>query len=449
MSRPFGSTASGQPSRRDFIRASSVLVAGSTVTGTLGAERAVHSSGSDRIRIGLIGCGARGTTAALQALSTSSGPVQLVALADVFADKIQSAYRRLKSTHAYQLDVPPERRFVGLDSYRQLLQTDVDVVLLTTPPGFRPLHFEAAVAANKHVYLEPPVAVDAPGARRVLAATSEARLRGLAVVAGLQRRHEAAYQETIAQVQRGQIGQPLTMRVYWNGNGVPARPRLPRQSELEYQLRNWYFFTWLSGDHIVEQHVHNLDVGNWLLHDVPQEANGLGGREVRRRAADQGRDFGQIFDHFSCEFVYRSGARMFSQCRQMRDCWNVVGEHVQGSGGRADISGGKIYDPHGELIWQTRAPRAGQQQSQQDLFAALRSGYALNEGESAALATLTAIMGRQAAYSGQCVTWDEVLASDFSWAHTDALVSLGDPAPVQPDQYGDYPVPVPGQSKLV
>ncbi len=449
MPRPFGSSASGQPSRRDFIRASSVLVAGSTVTGTLGAERAVHSSGSDRLRIGLVGCGARGTTAALQALTTTSGPVQLVALADVFADKIQSAYRRLKSTHPLQLDVPPERRFVGLDSYRHLLQTDVDVVLLATPPGFRPLHFEAAVAANKHVFLEPPVAVDAPGVRRVLAAASEARLRGLAVVAGLQRRHEAAYQETIAQVQRGQIGQPLSLRMYWNGNGVPAKPRLPKQSELEYQLRNWYFFTWLSGDHIVEQHVHNLDVGNWLLHEVPLEANGQGGREVRRRSGEQGCDFGQIFDHFSCEFVYRSGARMFSQCRQMRDCWNAVGEHVQGSGGRADVSGGKIYDANGELVWQTRASRAGHQQSQQDLFAAVRSGYAPNEGECAALATLTAIMGRQAAYSGKCVTWEEVLASEFSWANTDALVTLADPAPVQPDRHGDYPVAVPGQSPAI
>ena len=182
------------------------------------------------------------------------------------------------------------------------------------------------------------------------------------MVSGLQRRHEVAYQETIAQVQRGQIGEPLTLRVYWNGGGVPAKPRLPQQTELEYQLRNWYFFTWLSGDHIVEQHVHNLDVGNWLLDEVPLEVNGQGGREVRRRSGEQGRDFGQIYDHFFCEFVYRSGTRMFSQCRQIRDCWNVVGEHVQGSRGRADISGGKIYDAGGELIWQTHASRAGQQQ---------------------------------------------------------------------------------------
>jgi predicted dehydrogenase len=385
----------------------------------------------------------------MQALSTTSGPVELVALADVFADKIQSAYRRLKSTHARQLDLPPERRFVGLDGYRHLLQTNVDVVLLATPPGFRPLHFEAAVAANKHVFLEQPVAVDAPGVRRVLAAANEARLRGLAVVSGLQRRHEAAYQETIAQVHRGQIGQPLTLRVYWNGNGAPAKPRLPRQTELEYQLRNWYFFTWLSGDHIVEQHANNLDVGNWLMGEVPLEANAQGGREIRRRSGEHGGDFGQIFDHFFCEFVYRSGTRMFSQCRQIPDCWNVVGEHVQGGSGRADISGGKIYSAGGELIWQTRASRAGQQQTQQDLLAALRSGCIPNEGDYAALATLTAIMGRQAAYSGKCVTWDEVFASDASWASPDLLMSLEDRAPTQPDARGDYPLARPGQSPPV
>ena len=198
-----------------------------------------------------------------------------------------------------KLDVPPERRFVGLDSYRHLLQTDVDVVLLATPPGFRPLHFEAAVAAKKHVFLE-----TAGGGRRARSAACARCGERSQVRAdwpscpGCSGDTRPAYQETIAQVQRGQIGQPLTLRVYWNGNGVPAKPRLPRQTELEYQLRNWYFFTWLSGDHIVEQHVHNLDVGNWLMGEVPLEANGQGGREVRRRSGEQGRDFGQIYRPF-------------------------------------------------------------------------------------------------------------------------------------------------------
>ncbi len=431
--------ATSHPSRRDFIRTSSFLVASG-----LGIARAAHAHGTDMLRVGLVGCGSRGTGAAIQMLNTTSGPVRLVALADVFGDRLQGAYRQIRSRHPDKLDLPPERRLVGLDACQRLLETDVDLVILATPPGFRPQQFQAAVAAGKHVFLEKPVAVDVPGVRRVLEASVEAERRNLAVAVGLQRRHERAYRETIAELQGGRIGDLITLRVYWNGGGVETRPRQAHQSELEYQLRNWYYFTWLSGDHIVEQHVQNLDVANWALGEFPQEVNAQGGREVRKRQGDTGRDYGQIFDHFFCEYTYPSGARLFSQSRHIRHCWNCVSEHADATRGSADISGGKIYNRAGQLIWRTTAPRGGHQQEQQDLIADLRRGCIPREGEYGAKSTLTAILGRLAAYSGQTIRWDEALASNRALANTDALTSLADPAPTLPDEHGDYPVAAPG-----
>ena len=411
--------------------------------------RAVHAGGSDLVRIGLIGCGRRGKAAAAEALNTTSGQVKLVAMSDVFEDKIQAAYRQLKSRHADNLDVPPERRFVGLEGYRGVLASDADLVILATPPGFRPMHFEAAVEAGKHVFVEKPVAVDAPGVRRMLKANNTAKQKGLAVAVGLQHRHEAAYRETIARLQSGAIGNLITLRVYWNGQGVYSQPRRPGQTELEYQLRNWYYFNWLSGDHIVEQHIQNLDVANWLMNSYPAEINAQGGREVRRRCSDTDHDFGQIFDHFFCEYTYPNGTKLFSQCRHIRNCWNNVSEHVHGTRGRADISGGKIYNASGERVWQTKARRDGHQQEQHDLIAQLRSGHCPNEGDYGAFSTLTAILGRMAAYSGQTIRWDDALAADASLANVDQLTSLHDIAPVQPDTHGDYPVPMPGVTPAI
>ncbi len=213
---------------------------------------------------------------------------------------------------------------------------------------------------------------------------------------------------------------------------------------MEYQLRNWYYFNWLSGDHIVEQHIHNLDVGNWLMNACPSEVNAQGGREVRKRRCETGTDFGQIFDHFFCEYTYPNGTKMFSQCRHMRNCWNNVSEHVHGTKGYADISGGKIYDAAGELIWQTKAARGGHQQEHHDLFADLWAGRRPNEGDYGAQSTMTAILGRMAAYSGQVMRWEEALDSASALADVDGLIALDDTAPVLPDASGDYPVPAPG-----
>ncbi|HPM81321.1 MAG TPA: Gfo/Idh/MocA family oxidoreductase [Candidatus Anammoximicrobium sp.] len=449
--------AASGPSRRDFIKASSLLVAGRAVSGGLNVARAAHAYGSDEIRIGLIGCGGRGTGAAQQALNTvtksgiaPSGPVRLVAMADVFPDKVQSAYRSIKSQQGDLVDVPPDRQFSGLDAYQRVLECELDLVILATPPGFRPLHFEAAVAAGKHVFVEKPVATDPPGVRRVLAANEEAKRRNLLVAVGLQRRHERKYQETIQRLWDGAIGDVVCLRVYWNGGGLWVRPRREDQTELEYQLRNWYYFNWIGGDHIVEQHIHNLDVGNWLMKDHPVECNGMGGRQVRT-----GGEHGEIFDHHCCEFAYANGVRMFSQCRHIRGCWNAVAEHAHGTKGSADISGAKIYSAGGALVWSGKGGGGGHQEEHCDLFAALRQGEIYNEAEAGAQSTMTAIMGRLATYSGQVVKWDEALNSNVALADFDNLRTLQDEAPVKPHPNGGYvteelyEIAVPGATRVI
>jgi myo-inositol 2-dehydrogenase / D-chiro-inositol 1-dehydrogenase len=455
MANP-SSTDQNSTSRRSFLRASSLLMAGGAVAGGLSLSRSAHAFGGDEIKIGLIGCGSRGAGAVVQALNTAmksdldtNGSVKLTAMGDVFGDRLQSAYRSIRSKHAERVDVPGHRRFVGLDAYRQVLECDIDMVLLAAPPGFRPLHFEAAVEAGKHVFMEKPLGTDAPGLRRLLAASDEAKRKGLMVAVGLQRHHEPKYQETIARLQDGAIGDILFIRVYWNGSGAWVRPRQEGQTELEYQLRNWYYFNWLSGDHLCEQHIHNLDVSNWLMGGPPSQCNGQGGRQVRT-----GAEYGQIFDHHFLEYTYPNGTKMFSQCRHIRGCWNRVSEHAHGTQGHADISNAKIYGRDGEMIFRSNAGGDGHQREQDDLFQALRRGDIYNEAESAAASTMTAIMGRMATYSGQTVTWDQAIGSELSLAHMDTLQSLDDPAPLQPLPQAaiteeSYPIAQPGKTNVL
>ncbi len=295
-------------------------------------QRAAKPFGSETIRLGLIGCGERGAGAVAQAMNTE-GPTKLVAVADVFESRVQNCLRNLKRDYSDKLDVPESRQHVGLRAFQNVLDADIDLVILATPPGFRPLHFEAAVAANKHVFMEKPVATDAVGVRRVLAAGKKAAANQLAVAVGLQRHHERNYMETIQRIHDGAIGDIIALRVYWNSDGVWTRNREPEQTELEYQLNNWYYFNWLCGDHIVEQHIHNLDVGNWVKKGYPVAAEGIGGRQVRK-----GRDHGQIFDHHNVEFTYADGCKMFSQCRHIPGADAHVAEYAHGSHGFADIS---------------------------------------------------------------------------------------------------------------
>ena len=445
MTRNRPESQQDQASRRKFIRDSSLLVAGGTVAGsTLTLARSVHAAGSDIIKLGLVGCGGRGTGAANQALNTRKGEVKLISLGDVFPNKVQAAYRGLKGARKGQVDVSKDRMFSGLDAYQKVLDSGIDMVILATPPGFRPQHFEAAVEKGIHIFMEKPLATDAYGVRRILEANEKALKKKIAVAVGLQRHHEELYRETIAKLQDGAIGRIDLIRVYWNGQGVWTRPRQPDQTELAYQLNNWYYFNWICGDHIVEQHIHNLDVANWLKGAYPVVANGMGGRQVRTE-----KEHGQIFDHHFVEFTYEDGTKLFSQCRHIRGCWQSVSEHCQGTKGYADISGGKIYDTNGKLIWRSRGSRGGHQQEHHDLFASLRAGEIPNEAEYGAKSTMTSILGRMATYSGKQISWKDAIEHGRRLADTDKLTSFHSEAPVKPNSDGTYPIPVPGITEVL
>ena len=434
--------------RRDFVRGSAIAaagVAGATLASTtLPVARAANAYGSDTIKIGLVGCGGRGRGATIQALNTTGGGVELVAMADVFERNLQTTLKTISGEHSDKVNVA-DNRFIGPEAYKQVLETDCDFVILATPPGFRPLHFENAVKAGKHVFMEKPVAADAPGVRRVIEANKIAKEKGLGVQVGLQRRHEFKYKETMDKLKGGAIGDINFCRAYWNGGGVWIRPRTEGMTELEYQMLNWYYFNWLSGDHITEQHIHNLDVINWLADDYPVEAQGVGGRQVRT-----GANTGQIYDHHMIEYTYKSGMKMLSECRHIRNCWNSVSEHAHGSGGYCDISGAKIFDKDGKLTWKSEAKEAkgkGWQQEHYDFFEALRKGDVPNEAEYGAYSTMTSILGRMASYSGKVVKWDDALKNGKALADYDAIRSFDDVAPVQPDDEGNYEVPMPGSYK--
>ncbi|MEM7456540.1 MAG: Gfo/Idh/MocA family oxidoreductase [Planctomycetota bacterium] len=435
--------------RRNFLKTGSAVaaagaVAGSLATPDLSIARSAYAGGSETVKIGLIGCGGRGTGAAEQAMNTTSSNVELTCMADVFEDRLRGSHNRNSNMESIggKVRVNDDAMHIGYDAYKRVLDSDVDLVILTTPPGFRPLHFEAAIDAGKHVFMEKPVAVDAPGVRRVLKTGELAREKNLAVAVGLQRRHEPWYRDTIQQLKDGIIGDLLVSRVYWNGDGVWMKNRQEGWTELEYQMRNWYYFNWICGDHIVEQHIHNLDVINWLMDDYPSVAQGQGGRQVRT-----GPDSGQIFDHHIVEYTYPNGHRMISQCRHQPSTWRSVSEHVHGSKGYASISSGRIYDLNGNEIYKAerdrRAP-GGHQQEHHDLFADLANGIIPNEAEYGAKSTMTSIFGRLATYTGMELKWEDAINSDVSLCDVDVLTGMDNTPPLEPDENGKYWVPTPG-----
>ncbi|MGH7139658.1 MAG: Gfo/Idh/MocA family protein, partial [Pirellulales bacterium] len=321
---------------------------------------------------------------------------------DAFEDRLNGSLNNIQKEGNFsaKIDVPKDRQFVGFDAYKKVLEAGVDLVILATPPGFRPIHFAAAVDAGKHIFMEKPVAVDAPGVRAVLDAAKKAKDKGLGVGVGLQRRHQKSYLETIKRLQDGAIGKIVTMRAYWNGAGVWVNPRKPGQSDMEYQMRNWYYFNWLCGDHIVEQHIHNLDVINWLKNAYPVRGQGMGGRQVRT-----GPDYGEIYDHHAVEFEYADGSRMFSYCRHIPNCWDSVSEHAQGTKGVADISGHRLETMDGEKWRYTGENKNPYVVEHHDLIASILSGNPYNEAEYGALSTMTAIFGRMCTYSGKMISW--------------------------------------------
>ncbi len=436
-------------SRREWVRQTGGAAGAVGVTASL--AQGVFAAGDETLKVALIGCGGRGTGAAMQALSTK-GPVQLWAMADLFEDQLEKSrqgllyglparYDREKSSgFRDRMNVPPERRFIGFDAYKHAIDSGVDVVILTSFPHFRPEHFEYAVQKGKHVFMEKPLAVDAPGVRRILAANELAKKKNLKVGVGLQRHHDQVYLETMKRLRDGVIGRPRLLRCYWNGShGAVLKPREPGMTEMVYQLRNKYLFTWLDGDHIVEQHIHNIDVCNWVMQAHPIEANGMGGRQYRN-----GREHGEIFDHHFVEFTYPDGTKMYSQCRQIPNCWNSVSEHVLGEKGEAQINRGIIETTSGR--WRFRGRRRNPYQVEHDvLFEAIRQDKPHNEADYGAYSTMTAIMGRMATYSGKVVTWDQAFASNLRLA-PDRYAFDATP-PVLPDENGVYPCAIPGVTR--
>jgi myo-inositol 2-dehydrogenase / D-chiro-inositol 1-dehydrogenase len=426
-------------SRREFLKKTGRVAAASALAGLM--VPAVHAAGSDTIKIALIGCGGRGTGAAMNALSTKAN-LKLVAMADAFKDRLDASLDAIQKQFRDRVDVPEDRRFIGLEAHQKAIQSDVDMVLLCSPPGFRPMQFEAAVKAGKHVFMEKPVATDAPGFRRVVAANKVAKQKKLAVAVGHHLRHEQKNREAVQRIHDGAIGKLSFLRAHWGSGGVWVRPRQPGQSEMDYQVRNWYYFTWLSGDHIVEQHVHDLDVCNWMAQSHPVEAQGIGGRQVR-----VGKDFGEIFDHHAVEFTYANGLKMFSYAHHLPGAWEAFTDYAHGANGMAELGGyGNNYlrvEGAKPVRW-NRGPD-GHQVEMDDLFAALLAGQPYNEADWAADSTMTAILGRMATYSGKVVKWDEAINSQLDL--TPKSLAWDAPTLVTPGADGLYACATPGVTK--
>lgn len=386
--------------RRQLLSASAASAA------ALSLPRFAWGQASDTIKVGVIGCGGRGTGAAHNCIDSSDG-IEVVAMGDLMEDRLNSSRSSLSQRESGYA-VTDDHCFVGWDAYEKVIASDVDLVILATPPHFRPMHLRAAIDAGKHVFMEKPVAVDAPGVRTVIAAGEDARAKGLGIVAGTQRRHQFEYIETIKRIHDGEIGEIVGGQCWWNQGGLWMKPREDDWTDMEWQLRNWLYFTWLSGDHICEQHIHNIDVLNWAIGGPPKKAVGMGGRQSRTDPA-----YGHVFDHFAVEYEYEGGVLIQSHCRQVDNCANKVAERVVGTKGVSNPSG----TIRGESNWRYDGDRPSPYvQEHTDLIASIRAGEPLNEAKRVAESTLSAIMGRMSAYSGQAVTFEQALASEETLA---------------------------------
>lgn len=391
-------------SRRDFLKSSSAAALAAPLLTT----RAVGADPGPVLRIGLVGCGGRGTGAAAQALTADSN-TKLVAMADAFADRLQLSLEQLRAQKAVasRLAVTPENCFVGFDGYKKVIESGVDVVLLATPPHFRPMHLKAAIEAGKHVFAEKPVAVDAPGVRSVLATCEEARKKKLTIVSGLAMRYSNGHREIIRRIHDGAIGEIRSLQANDFRGTIWVKPRQPQWTDMKYHMRNWYYFTWLSGDFNVEQHVHMLDTCSWIMQDeYPVSAMGVGGRQVRT-----GPDYGNIFDHNSVIYEYASGVKLHAYCRQQAGVANDISAEVTGSKGSALINSRGQIIKAGET-WMFRGEKNNNFVTEhEEMFASIRSGQGLNNGDYMAKSTMVAILGRMATYTGQKITWEQALNS--------------------------------------
>ena len=436
----------GNSSRREFVKTSSLLAGGLIAAPFI--SRANYFSGADEIiKVALVGCGGRGRAAARQAM-LSNPNVRLVAMADAFRDNLDSAYNSLTSENPQaptqnvkaKVLVPEENKFTGFDGYLKAIPL-ADVVILATSPGFRPLHFEEAIKQNKQVFMEKPVATDPAGVQKVLQVAEIAKQKKLNVVVGLQRHYQNSYKELFKQ--KNKIGDITSAQAWWNNDGVWVRERKYNQTEMEYQMRNWYYFVWLCGDHITEQHIHNIDVVNWFKEGYPVRAQGMGGRQVRR-----GKNHGEIFDHHYVEFQYADGSVLNSQCRHIPGTMSKVDELLIGTKGRIQCGAANILDPKGKVIYQfdKKTDNNPFQTEHDELFAAIAKGeYKFADAENGAKSTMTSILGRMATYSGQVIDWDQAINSGISLQPK--VYDWNAMPPVVPNDEGYYAVATPGVTK--
>ena len=438
--------------RRSFVK-STTISSGALMTVPFSLDAMANSFNNRKLKLAVIGCGGRGTGAVIQALKADKD-VELVSMADAFKDNLENSLKSILKEFEgiIKVKVKEKNRFIGFDAYKKAIDL-ADVVILATPPGFRPQHFEYAINNDKHVFMEKPVATDPNGVRKVLKSVKLAEIKKLNVVVGLQRRYQKSYRAISEFLKNGKIGKIISGQVYWNSGGVWVRKRESGQTEMEYQMRNWYYFNWLCGDHILEQHIHNIDVANWFVGGYPTEAQGMGGREVRN-----GIDHGEIFDHHFVEFSYANGAVISSQCRHQTGCMNKVEENFQGTKGTVSTRKGIIKNLDGDVSYNYNGienPSSSMknkgggnpyQVEHDKLFASIRNGDVIADAENGAKSTLTAIMGRMATYSGKVITWDQALNSDLQLMPE--MMTWGSTPPTLPDSEGRYKIPVPGKTKF-
>jgi predicted dehydrogenase len=435
-----GDNFSRKTSRREFLQSGTAAVAAGSVALNLALAPRVHARGSDVLRVGLVGCGGRGTGAARNALLADPN-TKLVAMGDVFRDRLDESLRQLQASKdvAERVAVDEDHRFSGFDSYLRVIDS-CDVVVLAEPPHFRPRHLRAAIDAGKHVFAEKPIAVDAPGVRSVMETTKLAASKGLSLVSGLCWRYDREMRATFDEIHKGTAGDVMALQCTYNSHGVwGGELRKARQecsSEMEYQLRNWYYYTWLSGDFNTEQHIHSLDKMLWAMQDQPPaRATGSGGRQQRTDAK-----FGNIYDHFDVVYEYENGVKIFSRCRHWSGCASATNDFVFGTKGIVDVFRHRIEDLKGNVLWRNRGGKNSMYQAEHDaLFASIRQGKPVNNGHYASTSTMLAILGRMVAYTGRELTWEQALAS---------TESLG------PQEYAwsDIPVPsvaIPGVTPFV
>ncbi|HEY7116953.1 MAG TPA: Gfo/Idh/MocA family oxidoreductase [Tepidisphaeraceae bacterium] len=420
-------------SRRDVLKHSTAAATSAALFAALGTNFA-YAQAPNKIKVGLVGLGGRGRGAAGNVVEADPKGVVIHAIGDLFPEKIGETRELWKDKPKENFDYAG-REFHGWDAYKQVLATDIDYVILATPPGFRPMQIAAAIEAGKHVFAEKPVATDAPGCRAIMEAGKLAASKNLGIVAGTQRRHDPMHIETLKRLEGGAIGRIITGQIYWTGNTLWSKPRQPGWSDMEYQIRNWQYFPWLSGDLIVEQHVHNIDVANWVMGEHPRLALCMGGAQAR-----VGPEYGVTYDHFATDFEYKDDRHVLSFARQQDACYNRVAHNFQGDAGTAMVEGGRITPAKGSA-WRfpPKLMVNPYVQEHADLLASIRAGKPLNEAQRIAESVLTAIMARMSAYSGQIVTWQLAMNSKVS---------------LMPEklEFGPLPephIPIPGKDKLI